>query len=781
MAAITETDKMNFRTQMVNGKPQIFYDAIDDSSTKARSKRNSRAINTTTRQFDQRNKGDNQKYVEPKRQPTKNDQSTNKKRVNEDDSLGVYMTMDEIADLVTAVKENSKNDSNHTSDTKALSPPRYHSEPTVATTVPNLDLGLEPPPLPVSQTTPREETLNRMASKKREKWLKEKAEIERMQLEIEYDQLKHQLSPRQKKNASPQRSTFQYDFPPPTTNKSSAPASSKQNGQQYDMSTRNNEDESQDPAKTRLMEKKQQQWNQENSDKMPYWDPFGRPGAGAPKRHDTQSRIYNPIANVPPLHRSPPRVQENSVSAIPPTDRGRVPAAMRTNIAFGNDRHQEDVETLKEMERRQWLDDLHKQIEENKRKKYVQQESERRQDFLRDKVHPLVQEAASRHPPPPPSSDVSSTHHNVDVKSNGATSNQRSGENLFGSNSNSKSEPPHLHVGFDRQQAYRPSDARRDEAVNTVDATFRGDQTDYHRPPNRRGPSNAYEDSDLPPQVPNHRRDGVYRNNSHHPGRKTTHMHCLDDNQSSRHTSHANHHMNAHNTSTTSQMNGQRTSHGPTDVHNRPLWNYNQQKRGEYVPNSKRDPHYEKRQRLKNMELGNYDCIDDVQKKTCYNRWNSDSEIEKKQVTRARVPKTASHGHHKDESIMNLLRGQHKQQNDTYGTRYPPSNHVKTDDQYTSNHPSSLERYDNYVPYSRTDEAPESSQPVETTSYQPVSETNANTNYQARDWENTDRQYPTAQPIQYSTPATKQEQILQQLSTIRENMIRRQREVVSPI
>ena len=81
---------------------------VDDSSTKARSKRNSRAINTTTRQFDQRNKGDNQKHVEPKRQPTKTEQPTNKKRVNEDDSLGVYMTMDEIADLVTAVKENSK-------------------------------------------------------------------------------------------------------------------------------------------------------------------------------------------------------------------------------------------------------------------------------------------------------------------------------------------------------------------------------------------------------------------------------------------------------------------------------------------------------------------------------------------------------------------------------------------------------------------------------------------------------------------------------------------------
>ena len=113
---------------MVNGKPQIFYDPIglyssidwifwvksflninvDDSSTKGRSKRNSRAINASTRQFDQRNKADSQKYAEPKRQPTKNEQSTNKKRVNEDDSLGVYMTMDEIADLVSAVKENSK-------------------------------------------------------------------------------------------------------------------------------------------------------------------------------------------------------------------------------------------------------------------------------------------------------------------------------------------------------------------------------------------------------------------------------------------------------------------------------------------------------------------------------------------------------------------------------------------------------------------------------------------------------------------------------------------------
>ncbi|UJR37105.1 hypothetical protein I4U23_029809 [Adineta vaga] len=804
MAAITETDKMNFRTQIVNGKPQIFYDLIDDSSTKTRSKRNSRTIAPTNRQLEQRNKSNNQKYPETKRQPIKNEQSTNKKRVNEDDSsLGVYMTMDEIADLVNAVKENSKSEPNTNSDTKASSPSRYHSEPTSAPAVPNLDLVLEPPQLPASQTTPRDEALGKMANKKREKWMKEKAEIERMQLEIEYDQLKHQLSPRHKKNpTSPQRSTFQYDFPPPTNKPPAAPllpSSLKQNGHQQDMSTRNNEELNQDPFKTRLIEKKQLQWKQENSDKQAYWDPFGRPGAGAPKQHENQPRISQPITNVPPLHRSPPQAYENSSSVIPPTDRVRVPAAMRTNIAFGNGRHQEDVETTKELERRQWLDELHKQIEENKRKKYSQHESERRQDFLRDNMHPLVQEAANRHAP----SEVSSTHYNDqdsnkfnskynDVKSTSSTANHRTGENLFGPTydapstqiTNGKSEPSHLHVGFDRQQPYRSGDARRDEAVNTVDATFRSDHdghNDYRLPPNRRGPNHAYEDSDLPPQAPNHQRNGVYRNSSHYPGKKATRMRSLDDNQPSRHTS------NAHNAGTTSQINTQRANHGPVDTHNRPLWNYNQQKRAEYVPNSKRDPHYEKRQRLKHLELGNYDYIDDVQKKTCYNRWNSDSEIEKKHVTRSNIPKTATNGNHKDETIMNLLKGQHKQQqqqqNDVYGTRYPRTSHAKTDDQYTSNHPSSLERYDNYESYTRTDEVSEPtktySQPVEPTSYQSVADTN--TNYPSRDLDNTNRQYPAAQPTQYSRPATKQEQILQQLSSIKENLVRRQREIVSPI
>lgn len=83
------------------------------------------------------------------------------------------------------------------------------------TNVPKLDLPSESGQPRVS---PREQVLSIMAEKKRQKWLREKgkhtydklcvkktflilAEIERLQLEIEYDQLKHQLSPRHKQNS----------------------------------------------------------------------------------------------------------------------------------------------------------------------------------------------------------------------------------------------------------------------------------------------------------------------------------------------------------------------------------------------------------------------------------------------------------------------------------------------------------------------------------------------------------------------------------------------------
>ena len=73
-------------------------------------------------------------------------------------------------------------------------------------------------PLSLAQFSPRQEALGLMADKKRQKWMREKgrnyfeliisimisisAEMDRMKLEVEYDQLKHQLSPIHEKNSS---------------------------------------------------------------------------------------------------------------------------------------------------------------------------------------------------------------------------------------------------------------------------------------------------------------------------------------------------------------------------------------------------------------------------------------------------------------------------------------------------------------------------------------------------------------------------------------------------
>lgn len=70
---------------------------------------------------------------------------------------------------------------------------------------------------------------------------------------------------------------------------------------------------------------------------------------------------------------------------------------MRTNLVFGNNRTEDDVRAAKELERRQWLEDLQKQVEENKRKKIMGYETDRRKDFLHENVQPLLQEAANRH------------------------------------------------------------------------------------------------------------------------------------------------------------------------------------------------------------------------------------------------------------------------------------------------------------------------------------------------------------------------------------------------
>ena len=217
-------------------------------------------------------------------------------------------------------------------------------------------------------------------------------------------------------------------------------------------------------------------------------------------------------------------LSDNSFSSLPPTgshvDQSRVPAAMRTNLLFGDVRFDEDIKATKELERRQWLDDLQKQVEENKRGRFT------RNDFLNGNVPSIVQEAANRHQQqngtsPTRNPTVQQTydkHSDIDDGSksdkrtqlmdklkrhgyptetltsnsnlydrirliyilDGQSTAQRTGEKLFGPSYESsskqnmnKSEQSHLNVVPDNQHSYRPFDVHRGEAVNTVDATFR--------------------------------------------------------------------------------------------------------------------------------------------------------------------------------------------------------------------------------------------------------------------------------------------------------------------
>ena len=85
---------------------------IDGSSTITRSKRNSRPTNNTSRFTEQQKSKINNKSPTQNgtnKQTTKAEQPTDKTQVNDDGStLGVYMTMDELTELVKAVKESNK-------------------------------------------------------------------------------------------------------------------------------------------------------------------------------------------------------------------------------------------------------------------------------------------------------------------------------------------------------------------------------------------------------------------------------------------------------------------------------------------------------------------------------------------------------------------------------------------------------------------------------------------------------------------------------------------------
>ncbi|CAF1248423.1 unnamed protein product [Didymodactylos carnosus] len=577
---------------------------------------------------------------------------------------------------------------------------------------------------------------------------------------------------------------------------------------------------------------------------MPTWNPFGKPGAGAPPGTDNNFRtnqqpnqnINNngypiPVHNersttnthqpLQPLPQNRPQTQfrlpidddlyknsnfnDGHSLATTLTDQTKVPAAMRTNLLFGDVRFDDQVKTAKELERKQWLDDLKLQIEENKRQKITQKESERKQDILQEQIQPLLEKATHNHyqnrqqngfsqqnlsprsngdkdkgeadktnilgQPPQhsqPSSDIQklNRHENVvketynkiveaskmaefdkrsqlieklkrgghkvdklqktlpEIRSqnnNNTTTNsqQKTGDRLFGSNYESST---YNNSHYQHQNKMEPlnlhSDAhRRDEAVNTVDSTFRSDnsvQTDIKMQQNKQLFPFGREESDLPPQVPKHLLH-------HQRNKKSVRIKSLGDEQEqqqqqpnrNRRSSASFRTPEAENNSgdTLSQFSSR-------DLVHRPKWNYQNPEYRQYVPNSKRDPFYEQRQRTKHLENGSYENIDDVQKQTSYNRWNSDSELIHQQrktnqqpsQTQNRTRSTILRNNNqkdKDESIMNLLKGtdgikQHHQHQHQHQEAFVTNDKNNNDDLNYDN--VSLDKYENYVPYTRTDE-----------------------------------------------------------------------------
>jgi hypothetical protein len=93
------------------------------------------------------------------------------------------MTMDEISELIKAVKESTQAQNSTTTENKGLGPPpppppiqqqdlqqQQYNEVQTTVEMPKSDV----PPPPLAPLSPRQEALGEMAEKKRQKWMREK-------------------------------------------------------------------------------------------------------------------------------------------------------------------------------------------------------------------------------------------------------------------------------------------------------------------------------------------------------------------------------------------------------------------------------------------------------------------------------------------------------------------------------------------------------------------------------------------------------------------------------
>lgn len=200
----------------------------------------------------------------------------------------------------------------------------------------------------------------------------------------------------------------------------------------------------------------------------------------------------------------------------------------------------------------------------------------------------------------------------------------------------------------------------------------------------------AREESDLPPQIPQH----LLQDNR--PTKKNVRIRSLEDPQRQRQAQTQ--------TKPTTRDDGavsQRSSQAPIDLVHRPLWNYQNPRHREYVPNSRRDPNYEKRNHSQDRPRQ----TEEIPKKATNNRWNSDSQLQQKErklnVSNQSRPTNIKQPPppppplppQREESIGNLLRA-HK----------PPRQEAFVDEESNFHNISSLDKYEHFTPYIRTDE-----------------------------------------------------------------------------
>ncbi|XP_071141203.1 golgin subfamily A member 6-like protein 22 isoform X4 [Mytilus edulis] len=142
-------------------------------------------------------------------------------------------------------------------------------------------------------------------------------------------------------------------------------------------------------AKTSLGELKRRQWERERADSTNTgeFQPWGKPGAGAPirtksgnvaadygKRKDNEHELET-VEEEPRQRRhysSPPRERRGEPTYSEPLDTVRtqegVPAAMRSSIVFGQGADSESAMRTKELERQKWVQELDKQREEKQKR-----------------------------------------------------------------------------------------------------------------------------------------------------------------------------------------------------------------------------------------------------------------------------------------------------------------------------------------------------------------------------------------------------------------------------